>query len=253
MPKVPLIVHIPHSSMYIPPDIRPTIQLNDEDLQKELLTFTDRYTDELFSSARNCGTILLYNYSRFVVDPERFRDEAQEEMSNKGFGAVYTKTSAGIKLREISEDEEEELKKRFYDPHHARLEQAVENDLRQFGKCLILDAHSFPTEPLPYENRGLRRPDICIGTCEFHTPETIVKSVENFFQAKGFSVLQNEPYTGSLVPLKYYRKDARVISIMVEINRSLYMEETTGEKGTRFPEIKGILDDLLELLGQTIS
>ncbi|MBQ3663473.1 MAG: N-formylglutamate amidohydrolase [Clostridia bacterium] len=35
----------------------------------------------------------------------------------------------------------------------------------------------------------------------------------------------NRPYSGSMVPLAYYRKDRRVMSLMIEVNRSLYMEE----------------------------
>ncbi len=61
---------------------------------------------------------------------------------------------------------------RYYDPHHARLETLVAEKLEASSKCLIIDCHSFPSKPLPYEpDQSANRPDICIGTDEFHTPK----------------------------------------------------------------------------------
>ena len=34
----------------------------------------------------------------------------------------------------------------------------------------------------------------------------------------------NRPFAGSIVPMKYYRKDIRVMSVMIEINRRLYID-----------------------------
>lgn len=76
---VPLLVHIPHSSTYIPPEIKNIILLKDNDLQEELLRMTDRYTDEIFSCVAELGGIsVAYNNSRLVLDPESFRDDKKE-------------------------------------------------------------------------------------------------------------------------------------------------------------------------------
>ncbi len=50
-PSIPLIVHIPHSSIFIPENERLTLCLSDAELHEELLRMTDRYTDDLFSEA----------------------------------------------------------------------------------------------------------------------------------------------------------------------------------------------------------
>ena len=42
------ILHIPHSSQAIPPDLRDALALSDSELQFELLQMTDHFTDELF-------------------------------------------------------------------------------------------------------------------------------------------------------------------------------------------------------------
>ena len=116
---VPLLVHIPHSSTYIPPEIKNILLLKDNDLQEELLRMTDRYTDEIFSCVAELGGIsVAYNYSRLVLDPERFRDDEKEDMAKKGMGVVYTKNSNGEDLREININERDLLLQNIYDPYH---------------------------------------------------------------------------------------------------------------------------------------
>jgi len=48
--SIPLVVHVPHSSTLIPPDIRQILCLDDYELQRELLCMTDGYTALLLES-----------------------------------------------------------------------------------------------------------------------------------------------------------------------------------------------------------
>lgn len=106
--SVPLIANVPHSSTYIPPSIRKSLLLNDHELEVELLKMTDWFVDDLFSEMSEVGGIsVIYNYSRLVVDPERFEDDEKEKMSSKGMGVIYEQTSDGNKLRaHVPSDEE---------------------------------------------------------------------------------------------------------------------------------------------------
>ena len=80
--RKPVLIHIPHSSTYIPQEYRDQICLDDADLSGELLAMTDRFTDQLFAQARNCGaTLFLNKVSRLVMDPERFPDDRDEAMT----------------------------------------------------------------------------------------------------------------------------------------------------------------------------
>lgn len=242
----PILLHIPHASTHIPPEELPLFC--PVDLADEQLKMTDWYCDELFSGYE----AVVFPFSRLVCDPERFRDDEQEPMSRMGMGAIYTKTSYGVPLRHITSEERDALLRQYYDPHHAQLSAAVEQKLRLYGRCLIVDSHSFHPTPLPYEpDQEPDRPDFCIGTDPFHTPDWLSVLAEDFLRREGFSVSLNRPYAGSLVPLRYYGKDWRVSSIMIEINRRLYMDEN-GRRSVSFSSIQRTVAGLLERLGGRI-
>jgi N-formylglutamate amidohydrolase len=240
------IVHVPHSSIVIPPDVRARILLDDNELDQELLRLTDWFTQEMVEEGATGATLPRYPVSRLVVDPERFRDDEMEPMAEVGMGAVYTRTLNGGPLRKIDESDKEDLLKRFFDPHHERMNNLAARMLREQDRCLIIDLHSFPSEPFPYEmNPSMERPDICIGTDDFHTPEPLVEKGVRYFEGQGLGVRINEPFAGAFVPTKYYRRDKRVQAIMVEVNRRLYMNERTGEKTPGFGRVKKVLSDFI--------
>lgn len=99
----------------------------------------------------------------------------------------------------------------YYRPHHVKLTDAVNAALAAHGRCLIIDAHSFPAVPLPYElDQDPNRPDFCIGTDSFHTPDSIASEAQASFLEAGYTVTANRPFAGSLVPLEHYQQDKRL-------------------------------------------
>ncbi len=191
---------------------------------------TDHHTYDLFKAGASPDQCVRAEVSRLVVDVERFVDDASEAMSARGMGAIYTMTSNQSPLRRtLTDAERQELLNRYYYPHHARLEALVDETLNRYGRCLVIDCHSFPSCPLPYElDQSPDRPDICIGTDEFHTPKALGDAFISAFEDRGFRVGLNVPFSGALVPIKHYRRDARVAAVMVEANRRLYINEETG-------------------------
>jgi len=206
---------------------------------------TDAYTDELFLC--DGVTSVRYPISRIVVDPERFESDADEVTSQVGMGVVYTSTCDGRPLRHVpTRLEREVLLAAYYRPHHAALIDAVARALRDHSRCLIIDCHSFPSYPLPYElDQGLDRPDICVGTDPFHTPAELADQVIDGFLLHGYTVALNRPFAGALVPATFYRRDANVAALMIEVNRALYMDEWTGARSNRFDETRAAVAQVL--------
>jgi len=243
-----LVVNIPHSSMFIPTAFRPLFYLEADKLNKELLKTTDLYTDELFQSA---ARTLVFPVTRLICDVERFRNEKDEIMSKFGMWICYTRTSEQKKLKRVDVKHKREILRNYYDAYHAMLTQTVEEKLQTQGGCLIIDGHSFPTENLFYKNLVMPElPEICIGTDDFHTPAQLADFTYAYFRDQGLKVMFNKPYAGAIVPLAQYHKEKAVHSTMIEVNRSLYMDELTGRKKRDFVWVKAMLSEYLRKVSE---
>lgn len=234
-----VLLHVPHDSSAVPASIREQILLDDAALEVELIKMTDHLTLELFSRGVPNDRVVCAPVSRLVVDVERFEQDDLEPMSSCGMGVVYLRTSDGANLRRpISIDERQALLAAWYHPHHLRLGSATQGILDRFGRVLLVDAHSFPSRPLPYEfDQRSDRPDICIGTDNFHTPVQLAQSFTEAFRAGQFSVGLNAPFSGAMVPQRHHLIDRRVSAVMIEVNRSLYLHEPTAEQNANFDEV----------------
>jgi N-formylglutamate deformylase len=211
-----VILHVPHSSTFVPDDCQ--FLLSASSLAMEIEKLTDHHTHKLFDC--DGASKLVFPVSRLVVDPERLIDDSMESV---GMGVVYTHTTDGDLLRAISEMDRLTLIDTYYHPHHNNLTRMVDSCLEQHDQCLIIDCHSFPAQPLPYE-LDRNRPGICIGTDTYHTSAKLKNCLSKAFETSGYRVAIDSPFSGSIVPLKYYQLDRRVSSVMIEVNRSLYAD-----------------------------
>jgi N-formylglutamate deformylase len=237
-----LILHVPHSSVNIP--LREGYIIDDRMLNSELLKLTDWYTDDLFYSESDI--MVRAEFSRLFCDPERFSDDEQEVMAKFGMGVLYEKTDGGEIMRKVSVELRERILNEYYSKHHNKLNNAVNSQLRSFGSALILDCHSFPDIPLLRDlNQDASRPDFNIGTDAFHTPQKLIDMSLTFFIDKGYTIEDNAPYKGSIVPMEHYIKNQQVHSIMLEINRKLYLNEGSNEKSSGYGEIKSVTQEYM--------
>lgn len=241
-----VILHIPHASTNIPPRVKDQFLLNEEELQHEQLKMVDRYADELFMHKEyphiSCPV------SRLVCDVERFSDDEKEPMALVGMAMVYVKTHDGKRLRrELKDYEKKELFEKYHQPNERDVQAAVIKALRVNGVAIVLDCHTFPSVPHLFEkDQAVPRVDICIGVDTFHTPGILIELVHSFFIEKGYTVSLNSPYEGTYIPSHFYHRNKNCLSIMIEVNRSLYMNELTGEKLKSFNIMHLLLATLIE-------
>ena len=73
-----------------------------------------------------------------------------------------------------------------------------------------------------------------------------MEHLRDYFRKEGLTVAINEPFAGTMVPLKFYGKDKRVKSIMIEVNRKLYLDDRF-EKNENFNKIRQLLYNVLKL------
>jgi N-formylglutamate amidohydrolase len=243
----PVILHVPHSARAVPPEVRRSLVLDDAALGLELDRITDAYTAEI--AARAAASVPLTHWqfvnrlSRLVVDPERFPDE-REEMRAVGMGAVYTHTTHRERLR-APETDEQPLIDAYFHPYAAAMTRAVDRRLAAAGRAVVIDVHSYPAEPLPYELHGQGpRPPVCLGADDFHTPAGLLARAREAFAPLGATAV-NTPFAGAYVPLKHHGRDRRVSALMIEIRRDLYLAAPGALPGPGLDKLAGALAALV--------
>jgi N-formylglutamate deformylase len=220
----PVLLHVPHCGVDIPDWTRPHLLLDDDELAAEVAALTDHDTDVVAVEAAGRAAVrpwvLVNRVSRFVVDPERFPDE-REEMAAVGMAAVYTRGTRGQRIREDDVGHRDALLDAYYTPWADAVADLVDERLAATGRAVLIDVHSYPTAPLPYElHADGPRPPVCLGTDPVHTPASLVAAARVAFEPVG-EVGVDSPFRGTYVPLRHYGVDPRVRSVMLELRRDL--------------------------------
>ena len=92
------------------------------------------------------------------------------------------------------------------------------------------------------------RSDFCLGMDDFHTSEELVERVETILESCGYSTARDQPFSGTIVPMKHYRKDYRVHSLIIEINRRLYLGDDYWVYSERIQKLISMLGGVGEML-----
>jgi len=111
----------------------------------------------------------------------------------------------------------------------------VSKRIMEKGGGLLIDCHSFSSYP-NFLNSNPPDIDICIGYNDDETcpGEELIAYVGSFFKSLGYKVGINTPFSNSKtfeVPMVYH-------SLMIEVNKRLYMDEKTLEKTVGFEKLR---------------
>ena len=236
-----MILNIPHASARIPE--RGLFLVNDETLKRELFYSTDWFTDELF--VYDASTRLIAEKSRLYIDMERFNDIRELQNNNIGRGIIYTKTLDGYDLKTIKVYDISD-----YVDYHKKLDNLVEQYLSIYPVSVIVDCHSFQ-EGIGYKKKSIAEPDFCLGYTQYNAPNlSLIFKIEAYLSSKGYTVEFNYPFRGSICPDRYTSRKDKVQSIMIEVNRNLYMknEDFVAVKTENFDNVKADINKVLDMI-----
>jgi N-formylglutamate deformylase len=224
--KLPFVISAPHCSGRIPPEIRRTLILSDQEIEES----TDIGTREIFGTMP-AVRVLCASWSRLVVDLNRSPDQRDRKgvVAHVDYGgrSIYRPESAP------DEKEVEQRVRVYYDPYHQELKRALDS-----GEIAgLIDCHSLfgigpPEAPDPGERRkdvvlsnngdtqGCARRGIGTTSCQAE----LLKSAKAVFEDAGFSVSLNRPYAGGYITTHYGSSLSQKgkIAFQIEINQDLY-------------------------------
>jgi N-formylglutamate amidohydrolase len=174
-------------------------------------------------------------------------------MAQYGMGVLYEKSDAGEMIRNVTPELKAKVLADYYWKHHNKFNTAVNNQLNTYGKVTIIDCHSYPSRPLKRDlDKNPKRPDFNIGTDSFHTTKELIDISVSFFEKAGYTLGIDWPYKGSIVPLEHYQKNKNVSTIMLEINRALYLNEPTNQKSETYSHIKQITSEYIRTIKNSL-
>lgn len=233
--RVPFVYDVPHAGRIYPADY-------DYVCTQDAITRTeDRYMDIIMAGAAEQGIPLLTaQVSRSYIDLNRPEDDIDPRLLTSDGDDPYNKPGRmwhGLIRRFITFNADpvynrllttEEVESRIanvHRPYHAKLKELVDETCNQFGYCVHLNWHSMPSR-LSYTNA----PDIIFGSMSGKSaPDWLLDVMSEWWQAHGYDVRQNYFFKGQEITRRYGQPTSNRFSVLIEINRNLYLDENTYE------------------------
>jgi len=266
--SAPIVLNSPHSGKIYPAEFLALSRLGAQVLRRS----EDAFVDELFDFSPALGLPLLKaNFPRAFLDVNREANELDPTMFDGplpmpvnarslrvagGLGTIPRVVSEGqpIYAARLPASEADRRIKGLYRPYHRELAGLLDETHRNFGKVVLVDVHSMPSNPYSPPVGVPIRADIILGD-RFGTscsPE-FVRLIEQNLQGVGLRVIRNKPYAGGYITETYGQPGDDCHAIQIEINRNLYMNEQTLEKRASFSTLRHYLEKMVAELAEFVG
>lgn len=259
--SAPLVFDSPHSGLLFPADFRPAIPM------KQCERVADWYVEELFGAAPAHGAILIEAlFRRAYLDPNRSERDLDLALVEDGWPEpveTTEKTARGASLiwraidgetpiydRRLTVAEVRHRIETYWRPYHAELKAALDETHARFGRVFHVDCHSMPEWGDPrWGDQGERRADFIVGTRDGSTAspaytEVVVESL----RASGYSVAIDVKFKGVELIRRYAAPAAGRESLQIEVNRGIYMDESSLERSERFAATRAAITRMIAAL-----
>ena len=257
-------VSIPHSGEMIPKEATWLLEL------PEVLKMydVDRFVDILYTPSIEKLKLksVIADIHRYVIDLNRLSEDVDQSSvlghinaaGKFSRGLHWVITTAGEKLMHepVSKKLHDEWVVKHFDPFHSEVREAYKSFHSLGAKTVYhLDLHSMPSVGTSeHKDPGERRADVVVSDCLGKSCSEFLKNlVISSYEKAGFKVAYNWPYVGGRITETYGKPSQGQDAIQVELNRSLYMNETTKKIiHEKLAEMQARLDQALTLVYQGI-
>ena len=240
-----VVLDSPHSGTFYPDDFRSSCDL------ATLRRAEDTHVEKLYAFAPALGVAWTEAlFPRSYLDANRdtleldtglldgawphpvATDPAVLSKVRLGKGLIWKYTDDGVPIydRLLPVAEVEARIERCWKPYHAAVAAAIDAAHARHGHSIHINCHSMPAIAGSHATDfpGLAHADFVIGDRDGSTaaPALSLQLCE-FLRGRGYSVAYNHPYKGVELVRRHGRPAAGRHSVQVEINRGLYMDETS--------------------------
>ena len=258
------LITSPHSGHYYPRDFILKSKLDSQQLRLS----EDMHIDALLADAPQAGaSLLLATYPRAYVDLNRepyeldasmFSDQLPDFVNKDstrvlgGLGTIAKNVTERLEIydRPLVFSEAEQRIEKIYFPFHTCLKQQIETARDFWGKAYLLDVHSMPSNAVrKYKGGKSGSVDFVLGNRHGRSCDAdIYDVVYDFLTDAGYYVEKNKPYAGGYITEHYGNPSEGFHTLQLEVNRKLYMNETSYDLLGNSDEIRNLFSDLVSTL-----
>ncbi len=218
------LVSIPHSGEDVPEAFRGFLTTDARAMLEDVDFRVNELVDIPRLTAGGVG-VLVAHVHRVCVDLNRAEDNCVLFWRENTHGVPLV-------LKAPSAAQASEWVQRFHRPYF-EVFSAMIRDLERAlpGKVPVVDLHSMPSAPTAYHmkqnpKQGTHRADFCVSDQRGKTcAPAFIEGFVVDLRGRGFEVAVNDPYIGGYVTTFVDR--FRTDNIQIEINRRLYMDESS--------------------------
>ena len=258
----PLVLDSPHSGVVMPADfgsLRSAAELREGE---------DCFIDELWLPASASGVPLLAaQFPRTYLDPNRHAGDIDLALLDEPWPQEHVpsgKAALGKALiwrtlddgrpiygRTLSVAEVQRRIESCHRPYHTQLKQLLDAAHARFGVVWHINCHSMNavSGEMSAGGAGQPRADIVLGDRDGTTCAPVFTHfVRDFLQGCGYSVKVNDPFKGVELVRAFSDPGAGRHSLQLEVNKRLYMVESTLQKHQGFATLQAHLMQLLDAI-----
>ncbi len=261
---VPMVFNSPHSGNGIPENFRQQSRLS----VAQLRASEDSHVDQLFSGCLDAGAPMVrallcrayldLNREPYELDARMFQERLPAYVNcasprvASGLGTIPRTVGEGILIYNGPLDFAEAVNRieTVYRPYHRALSALLDEAYNATGCSLLVDCHSMPSSAVTHMRAAHGRSiDIVLGDRYGSACDPGISAIiEAHMQEAGLIVSRNKPYSGGFFTENHGRPRQGRQAVQIEVNRSLYMNETNHEQSAGFLTLQAVFASLAEKL-----
>lgn len=220
----PLLVTVPHDGRMIPGDIAVRMTAAGRSIPD-----TDWHVAHLYEFVTELGaSLIVANYSRYVVDLNRPADDAAMYEGQLSTGLCPRQTFDGRDIYEGEPDIDVDGRlDEYWRPYHDKVQETLDALREQHGHALLWDAHSIKSHmPTLFDGE---LPVLNVGTFDGQSCDPArADAVMEVATASQYPAIFNGRFKGGYTTRHYGNPAEGVHAVQLELAQRAYMDETSG-------------------------
>ncbi len=224
--QIGMLISMPHNGQLLPRDIVDTMTETGKKVPD-----TDWYMDKLYDFAQELGIATLTpKYSRYVIDLNR---DISGINLYPGANSTELCPTTAFDLSPLypdgNEPNQQEIQRRielYWQPYHQAIADTLAAMRRQFGRVVLLDAHSILSQVPRFFSGQL--PDFNFGSADGKScSEELIEKVKTL-DLSPYSSVVNGRFKGGYITRAYGKPDENIHALQLELSQNTYMDEPSA-------------------------